>query len=422
MRTSTLSLLTAAIALSFLAGCTVKDVDAPAFSGPSSLARTILMTVDRDTLVQNGEDEATITLRAQVPPGESENIRLRAQVFVDGVAQDFGTLSNKTPITPTTIRYRAPASSLLPAGQVPQTVTIAVTPFDQGDFRGEVSRTVDIRLVPQGVILPTNPALIPAFTFTPTSPKVLDTVSFNASTTTNGGTACASACSYGWTFGDGTSGSGVATTHDYRTSGSFQVVLTVTDSRGAQATAVQLVTVAPGTPPEATFTFSPQPALVNQDIFFNAEASVPAPGRRIVGYGWNFGDGRTASGVTVARSYANTGTFIVTLRVTDDAGATSTATETVLVTNPQPVPQFTVLPASPAVGELVSFNASSTTGPSPITTYSWSFGANSSPATATGVSVTTTYSAAGNKLVTLTVVDAAGRTATITKTVIVPVP
>src|SRR5688572_26989245 len=182
MRTIKLSLVAALVASAF-AGCTVKQVDTPALSGPSSLARTIMITVDRNTLLQDGIQEAAITLRAQVQPGQSENVRLRAQVFVDGVAQDFGTLSNKNPITPTTIFYRAPAAG---TGQVASTVTIAVTPEDSGDFRAEVARQVDLRLIPPGVILPTNPALVADFTFTPAAPRILDTVTFNASTTTNG--------------------------------------------------------------------------------------------------------------------------------------------------------------------------------------------------------------------------------------------
>ena len=102
MRTLRLSLV-AAIATASIAACTVKEVDMPPLAGPSSLARTIIMIADRDTILQDGSQEAAIRLTAQVQPGQSENVRLRAQVFVDGVAQDFGTLSNKTPITPTTI-------------------------------------------------------------------------------------------------------------------------------------------------------------------------------------------------------------------------------------------------------------------------------------------------------------------------------
>lgn len=420
MRTSTLSLLTAAIALSFLAGCTVKDVDAPAFSGPSSLARSILMTVDRDTLVQNGEDEATITLRAQVPPGESENIRLRAQVFVGGVAQDFGTLSNKTPITPTTIRYRAPASSLLPAGQVPQTVTIAVTPFDQGDFRSEVSRTVDIRLVPQGVILPTNPALIPAFTFTPTLPLVMATVSLNASTTTNGGVACNAACTYSWNFGDGTTATGQTVTHEFRTAGNTQVALTVTDSRGAQAQSVQTITIVPGTLPSAVFTMSPNPVGINQEVFFTAEQSTVVPPRRIVNFGWTFGDGRTVTGMTVSRSFSQVGVYPVILSVTDDAGAVGRATQnlTVSAAGAGITPVLTFSPTSPSTATTVFFNASGTTSTSPIVEYRFNYG-DGTEDVGTSSTQSHRFAVAGAYVVRVTVRDSLGRTATVTVTVTV---
>ena len=93
MRTIQLSVI-AALAATAFGACTIKDVETPAFSGPSSMARTIIMTADRDTLLQDGVSEAAIRITAQVQPGQSENVRLRAQVFVDGVAQDFGTLSN----------------------------------------------------------------------------------------------------------------------------------------------------------------------------------------------------------------------------------------------------------------------------------------------------------------------------------------
>ena len=63
---------------------------------------------------------------------------------MDGVAQDFGTLSNKNPITPTTIFYRAPPASATVGSRPPTTVTIAVTPDDSGDFRGESRRAQSI--------------------------------------------------------------------------------------------------------------------------------------------------------------------------------------------------------------------------------------------------------------------------------------
>ena len=326
MRTTHISLL-GSIALAALTACTVNEVDVPPLSGPSSLARTILMIVDRDTLLQDGQQEAAIQLRAIVQPGQSENVRLHAQVFVDGVPQYFGTLSNKSPITPTTIFYRAPAST----GQTSTTVSIVVTPTDSGDFKGETSRQVDIRLIPPGVILPVNPNLIASFTFTPATPRVLDTVTFNASTTTNGGTACGQLCSYEWNFGDGTTGSGQVITHQYRSISTFPVALTVTDQRGATAQTIQPVPVSAAAPPTVTFTTSPTEVNVGDTLFFNASESKAAEGRVLVDYFWDFGDGTTASGSAVSHIYAAAGTYMVTLKVTDDAGTFTVSSQSVTV-------------------------------------------------------------------------------------------
>ena len=333
MRTLKLSLV-AALATTTFAACTVKDVDVPPLAGPSSMARTIIMTADRDTLLQDGVQEAAIRLTAQVQPGQSENVRLRAQVFVDGVAQDFGTLSNKNPITPTTIFYRAPASPTTVAGQVPTRVTIAVTPDDQGDFRSEMARQLDLQLIPPGVIIPTNPTLVANFTVNPAAPRVLDTVTFDASSTTNGGASCGQLCTYQWNFGDGTTGSGIFQTHAYRSVGAFAVTLTVTDARGAQAAVVKPVPVGQGVPPTAAFTFSPTEPEPNKTVFFNASTATSAPGRVLVDYFWDFGDGTTATGVSTSHVFAAEGTYVVTLKVTDDAGTFSVITQGVTVAIP----------------------------------------------------------------------------------------
>lgn len=412
--------LIAIAGLALVSGCTTKDVEIPQLAGPSTLAYSISLTADPDTISLDGVSSTRITIDARDGAGQPiSGRRLRAQILVDNIPQDYGTLSTKTPTTGSIITYTSPGASSLSSVQTTQTVTIAVTPTDQGDFVNEFSRKVDIHLIPVGVIQPSNPNLVASFTFTPVAPQAFQQVAFDASATTNGGTACNTLCSYTWNFGDGTSGSGIATSHEYRTVSTFQATLTVTDTRGAQATTVRSIPVGASTPPTVSFTFSPTPAVVDQLIFFNAGASRPAPGRTLVSYDWNFGKGTTGTGQTVSKAYDTEGTYTVTLKVTDDAGAFQTASQTVVVTNPQPKPDFTILPASPAVSQQVIVNASSTTGPSPIVSYAWSFGLNSNPTTGSGISSGTTYSASGTKVITLTVTDSAGRTATISKQVVV---
>jgi PKD repeat protein len=64
---------------------------------------------------------------------------------------------------------------------------------------------------------------------------VLDSVVFDASASTDEGDRCGPACAYDWEFGDGSTSTGVFASHQYRTPGTMQVRLTVTDVRGAAA-------------------------------------------------------------------------------------------------------------------------------------------------------------------------------------------
>ena len=422
MRTSFTS-VTVALVVSLMAGCTVKDVEPPSLAGPSTLARAITMTANKDTLFQNGVDFVDILVTSTSPTGQQQSIPLRAEIMVGGVVQDFGTLNTKSPITPTTIRYTAPNASSLTAGQVAQIVTIAVTPVDSGDFRSEVARQLDLRLVPQGVILPTNPNLAAAFTVTPVSPQAFSTATFDASTTTNSAVACNNACSYAWNFGDGTTGSGMVTTHEFRTVGAYLVTLTVTDSRGAQATLVQTVTVTASTPPTAVFVMSPTPVGINQDVFFNAQQSRATLPRTIVSYGWNFGDGRTASGVTVSRSFSTNGIYNIVLTVTDDAGAFAQAPQTLTVATVGAGPTagtVTVSPTPVTRNALAFFNATAfTAGTAPIVSYRFNYGDGTPDDVGVSATQSHTFTAAGTYTVRVTATDSLGRTATTTVSVIV---
>jgi PKD repeat protein len=416
MRTTTLvSFLGAAAALAVLTGCT-KDVDQPSLSGPSTFAHSIIMVADRHTLTQNGVDFTDIRITSLGPDGQSENIPLRAQVFVDGVAQDFGTLSTKAPVTPTTIRYTAPAASTLAGGQVPTTVTVAVTPSGSGDFRGEFSRQIDIRLQPQGIILPVNPNLVAAFTFTPASPQAFQTVSFNASTTTNNGAACALACTYTWNFGDGTQGVGITTTHVFRSAANFPVTLTVTDARGASTTSTQVVTVGVPTPPVAAFDITPSSPVVGQDVFFSGSRTTSPTGRAIVSYEWNFGDGTGATGVNASHRYSSQGTYTGSLKVTDDVGVVHTVPFTVSVSAGGPTVTFTTLPAAPRANQPVTINITATpTGATTIASYTINWGDGSPVETVTNPTQSHTYATAGNVVITVTATDSLGHSRTATQ-------
>jgi hypothetical protein len=66
--------------------------------------------------------------------------------------------------------------------------------------------------------------IAPRFTFQPKTPIVEQPVTFNASTST---AFPPSALSFGWTFGDGSIGSGVVAAHSYAASGFYRISLTL---------------------------------------------------------------------------------------------------------------------------------------------------------------------------------------------------
>jgi len=86
----------------------------------------------------------------------------------------------------------------------------------------------------------------------------------------------------------------------------------------------------PNDPPTATFDASSGTVTVGETVQFDATASSDADGS-VVGYEWTFGDGATASSSTTSHEYASAGAFEVTIAVTDDDGASATASRTITV-------------------------------------------------------------------------------------------
>ena len=103
---------------------------------------------------------------------------------------------------------------------------------------------------------------------------------------------------YDWDFGDGTTGTGVTTSHDYGANGTYNVQLTVIDNLGASGVLLQSV-AAMNAPPTAAFTWS----CSAQSCAMNASTSSDSDGT-VTGYAWSFGDNTTATGVTVNHTFA----------------------------------------------------------------------------------------------------------------------
>lgn len=97
--------------------------------------------------------------------------------------------------------------------------------------------------------------------------------------------------------------------------------------------------------------FNPTSAtvLAGSPVAFDASGSSD-PGGDISSYSWNFGDRTAATGVQTTHSYLVTGTFDVTLTVTDSSGDTSSVTHQITVIAPPPIQTLILTPvATPAI-------------------------------------------------------------------------
>lgn len=325
--TTRISALAAALAL--VASCTMKDQEAPPLTGPSEFGTALTISVTPDVLQQDGASQSVVSVLVTGPSGQPmAGVPLRAEIRVNGQPVDFGSLSARSVVTGpdgrATLVYTAPRVT----ASVESLVDIAITPIGT-NFQNAVSRTATIRLVPTGVVVPPS-GLNPAFTFSPETPGQGQDVFFDAST--SAAPANNPIAQYVWDFGDGGTATGRTARHAFREPGTHFVQLTIRDSAGRSQSTTRSVTVTAGTAPTASFTFGPTPVLRNAAVHFNASASKAAPGRTIVSYRWDYGDGSPAeSGVQVAHAYSAAGTYVVTLTVTDDVGRTAVTSEQVRV-------------------------------------------------------------------------------------------
>jgi outer membrane protein assembly factor BamB len=87
---------------------------------------------------------------------------------------------------------------------------------------------------------------------------------------------------------------------------------------------------APNAWPTAQFTANPASGALPLDVTFDASTSADPDGT-IVMYAWDFGDGASANGNPVTHRYTVTGTYNVTLTVTDNGGASNVTSGSVIV-------------------------------------------------------------------------------------------
>ena len=153
----------------------------------------------------------------------------------------------------------------------------------------------------------------------------LTSVSFDGSGSRDAGGAI---LAYAWTFGDGSSGSGMRTQHAYPTAGPRTVTLTITDSSSLSRSDTAAITVSNQAP--VANAGADHTGVAGSAVAFSGAASSDVDGH-LTTYLWAFGDGTTGSGASSGHVYAAAGTYAGRLTVTDDNGAQSSDATTVTV-------------------------------------------------------------------------------------------
>ena len=145
-----------------------------------------------------------------------------------------------------------------------------------------------------------------------------------------------SIAAYSWTFGDGDTSTAQNPSHTYAAGGTYAVMLTVTDDRGATASASQSVTVSPPNQAPTVNAGSDQTVLLG--LFYTLNASFSDPDNGPWSYTINWGDGSSSSGSTsstgtgsATHNYVLIGSYTIRVTVTDSRGASGSDTKVLTV-------------------------------------------------------------------------------------------
>ncbi len=208
------------------------------------------------------------------------------------------------------------------------------------------------------------------------------------------------ATSYNWQFGDGGASSSTNPSYIYPVAGTYSVLLQATSSNGCKSTATKSVTAF--IKPKASFN-SADVCLGTTTVFTNTSIGSGNT------YNWNFGDGGFSTSTNPTRTYANAGTYNVTLTATNTFNCSDVATQTV---NVFALPSAAFTSNDQCLGNNMVFTNQS----AGAVLYNWQFGDGSSSPLTHPVKA---YGAAGTYNVTLTATNSNKCNHSITKPVIV---
>ena len=169
-----------------------------------------------------------------------------------------------------------------------------------------------------------------------------------------------------WDFGDGNTRTEQNPVHVYIIDGTYTVGLIITDQYCVSDTIENTITVDDDLlPPEAAFSSE----IVNLVVYFTDESI--AVSSAITSWAWDFGDGSTSTEQNPVYEFAASGTYSVSLTVTDGENNLSDIySENLTVEAKPPTADFTHSGSNLIIG----FTDESEAGSGMITSWNWEFG------------------------------------------------
>lgn len=224
--------------------------------------------------------------------------------------------------------------------------------------------------------------------------------------------------SYVWDFGDGSPQSTTTNRNNYHLYGntltSYTASVKITNGCGNDTTLYATVQIMSnvGFPNDSYFTLdvSPNPTCQNDAVGLNAPSGYSS-------YVWGFGDGNTSTTTSnhATHTYASTGTYVVSVTISNNCGNDTTLYSSVTVNNTGSFPNWLSIDAEPQVScanDLIEFKVNQ----NGFASYSWDFG-DGNTITTTGERIQHAYTTTGTYTVTCTVTNGCGSTTTITGTI-----
>ncbi len=206
-----------------------------------------------------------------------------------------------------------------------------------------------------------------------------------------------------WDFGDGNTSTLQNPTHTYSSTGTYVVTLLVKNlTTGCEHTKSTTIVILNE---EANFITSADTVCKYAPVTFTSTGNTAA---NVSSIRWDFGDGIIGNGQTITHSYTQSGSYTVSLIITDVQGCADTLVKNLLIRVNGPAAAFTPGTSGSCLFTAINFTDNSTNdGQHPITTWIWNYGDGISD-TLNAPPFQHTYNAPGSYSVSLKVIDNLG--------------